>query len=598
MPFKCALTMKGSMPNAIKKQKKAVLMMVAMQARNLLVKMARTELHSSAANYIAGIGYPVSKSGNVELSLKGSIPNMIEEGSGPFDMKCLVSPYAKIFTSKGYKFIKDIKVEELVLTHEGKMKRVLKTWKVKNDDEFVYRIKAFRGNWVTITENHPILTTNGWKQAKDLDENLDRVLVRATTCGYCGKLFEYGMNEHNTYCSKSCAAKSNNQLYRQKGRPDLLQSSRISISEKASERNSRLLKLGVHPWQKKRNELIDNGLWGWQNEEQCSKAQKLAATAIGKKHTNSDPESKLYMELDKGGLSNIFDRQVLFKRNSFKNHKSGKQIQRWWFLDFANEKLKVAIEVNGEHWHTQNGVEDRKKELGERGWTCLNFWSKEIYNNPKECIDEIKRILRNHNNEYKFIPTNFKIKKIRRNKFSYFSKYNLTVADDSSFVADSLVVHNSGFLRSRKAKKGKKGKYITIPLSLKSSGAMGGSPPVMPGPIYNMAKGLGFGQRLQLSKTYEGYGIRSKLSNDLKKWGNYTWKTSPFQGIVKYQRYPGLVPLGLPREKLASYKVFRRVSKNSDPGSWIHPGFKPRNFMSKVMTLMYQEFPKLLDAIM
>jgi hypothetical protein len=152
-----------------------------------------------------------------------------------------------------------------------------------------------------------------------------------------------------------------------------------------------------------------------------------------------------------------------------------------------------------------------------------------------------------------------------------------------------------GFLRSPKAKMGKKGKYITIPLSLKSSGSKGASPPVMPAPIYNQAMRLSFGQSMKLPKKYQGYGLRSQLSKDLKKWGAYTWKTSPFQGITKFQRYPGLVPLGLPREKLAIYKTFRRVSEKSDKNSWIHPGFRRRNFVEQVSNKMKDIFPKLLD---
>jgi hypothetical protein len=153
-----------------------------------------------------------------------------------------------------------------------------------------------------------------------------------------------------------------------------------------------------------------------------------------------------------------------------------------------------------------------------------------------------------------------------------------------------------GFLKSPKAKRDKRGhKYITIPLTLKSTGAKGGQPPVMPGPIYNMAMKLSFGQSMNLPKRYEGWGLRSKLSRDLKKWGHYTWKTSPFQGITKFQRYPGLVPLGLPRERLAVYKTFRRVSEKSDPNSWIHPGFRRRGFIERVSNTMRDLFPNLLD---
>jgi hypothetical protein len=160
-----------------------------------------------------------------------------------------------------------------------------------------------------------------------------------------------------------------------------------------------------------------------------------------------------------------------------------------------------------------------------------------------------------------------------------------------------------GFLRSPKAKIGGKigrttNKYITIPLRLKSSGSMGGSPPVMPSTIYKKASQLEIGGRLTLSKKYEGLGLRTRLSADLKRWQHYTWKTSPFQNIVKVPRFTGLVKLGLPRESAGMYMVFRRVSKKSNPSSWIHPGFKAANLVDQVVSKVELMFPTIIDNVM
>jgi hypothetical protein len=155
-----------------------------------------------------------------------------------------------------------------------------------------------------------------------------------------------------------------------------------------------------------------------------------------------------------------------------------------------------------------------------------------------------------------------------------------------------------GLLRSPKAKRDKKGnKYITVPLRMKSAGAYGGSPPVLPSPIYRQALNLKFGQSLTLPKKYEGWGLKTRLSADLKKWGHYTWKTSPFQGVTRVQRFPGLTPLGLPREKLGKMMTFRRVSTKSDPNSWIHPGFTALNLIEKTAEKVNSIFPKILDSV-
>jgi len=150
-----------------------------------------------------------------------------------------------------------------------------------------------------------------------------------------------------------------------------------------------------------------------------------------------------------------------------------------------------------------------------------------------------------------------------------------------------------GFLKSPKASKG----YLTIPLSLKSTGSTGDSPPVMPSTIYKDAMRLKMGQSMTLSKNYEGYGLRTRLSADIKRWGHYTWKTSPFQGITKVPRWPNLIPLGLPRESAASYMTFRRVSRKSDPNSWIHPGFQAKNLMEKASAKLDDVFTKILDNV-
>jgi hypothetical protein len=139
-----------------------------------------------------------------------------------------------------------------------------------------------------------------------------------------------------------------------------------------------------------------------------------------------------------------------------------------------------------------------------------------------------------------------------------------------------------GFLRSPKAH-GKQGnKYFNVPFQLRAPGSAGGSPPVMPQSIYNLASKLRFGQSLQLPKIYEGYGLRSRLSQDMSRWGNYTWQTSPFQGITRERRFPGELQTSS-AGRMAQYKTFRRVSSRSDRSSWIHPGFRARDLMEKAV---------------
>ncbi len=136
-----------------------------------------------------------------------------------------------------------------------------------------------------------------------------------------------------------------------------------------------------------------------------------------------------------------------------------------------------------------------------------------------------------------------------------------------------------GLLKSPKVSHTKEGNkpYIHVPFQLKTpgGGARGAEPSVMPRSIYRLASQLGVGEQMKLPKKYEDYGIKTRLSPDIARWGHYTWKTSPYQGITRTQTVGGA---HLPAGKSA-YMTFRTVSKNSDPSSWIHPGFRARNCM-------------------
>jgi len=162
-------------------------------------------------------------------------------------------------------------------------------------------------------------------------------------------------------------------------------------------------------------------------------------------------------------------------------------------------------------------------------------------------------------------------------------------------------------LKGRKAKRDKRGRpYTTVPFGLKAPGGgdRGPSPPVMPSSIYKRASQLQYGQSMNLPKKYEGYGIRTRLTPDIKKWDSYTWKTSPFQGITKIQRFSGdpmsrYVATGGKRAGMRSgYQTYRRVSKASDPNSWLHPGFRSIRALDQAVVNLEKIFPEIVSRIL
>lgn len=520
-------------------------------------------------------------SATVSVDEENKFVNFVEDGIKRFDMKCITDSKTPILTSKGYVKIKDIKIGNLVLTHKGKFKRVLEVFNEKCEDEYIYRIKTKKGK-VSVTGNHPILTNNGWKRADELNNSVDKIKVLAEKCNYCGKLLEYDYQAKRDsdksiqYCNKSCAAKNNNKFRKKYGRIDLNAEARNNIRKKTIETNKRLAKEGKHASQPGGNlykQTKNNKNWGigsFTDKKKKEYAHK-AAVALGKKHFNTDLESKMESILINLGFNVIFSkdwngencknlwiRQFLVKRkNHFRMHR-GKKIHNWFFLDFYNPYYNICIETNGEQWHTQKQDEERKKELEiDYKMRYLSFWSKEVYREKDKVINEVKRILNNHKGNYKFIESEFDIEKYKRkSKFSHLRKYNMTIEEDSSYIAGhSIVTHNSGLLKSSKAKTNKDGdKYITIFMRKGTPGAK--SIPNMPKTIYKKIRKAELAQKFARSGSkYKAVlkGLRGETGS--KKTG----KASIYEGLTK-----------MGGKGQSQYGTFRIVTKNST--GWIHPG--------------------------
>ncbi len=65
----------------------------------------------------------------------------------------------------------------------------------------------------------------------------------------------------------------------------------------------------------------------------------------------------------------------------------------------------------------------------------------------------------------------------------------------------------------------------------------------------------------------------------------YTWKTSPFENIVRFKAGPG---------SGSRYSSFRTISENSDPQAWIHPGIQASHIAEKAINSVKTEFYGML----
>jgi len=137
-----------------------------------------------------------------------------------------------------------------------------------------------------------------------------------------------------------------------------------------------------------------------------------------------------------------------------------------------------------------------------------------------------------------------------------------------------------GFLNGPNAKQGRDGKrYNTIPFSVGTPGALqenfnGG---IMPEEVYSVAKQKNANQPVQKSDLPKQFREPQKKQIQLpqsKSFVEYQHKTSIYEGISKTKDSV---------TGQTSYKSFRRVSDNSDPASFIHPGIDAHHIGEKVL---------------
>ena len=134
-----------------------------------------------------------------------------------------------------------------------------------------------------------------------------------------------------------------------------------------------------------------------------------------------------------------------------------------------------------------------------------------------------------------------------------------------------------GFQKSSKRIKTKKGGwYLTIPFRHAIPTSVGESPifsTIMPGSIYKMARTSNSPlTREELPSPYNEPGMREPIIREGLNIPAYKHKSATYEGLIRVVDRD---------ENRGQYLTFRRVSNNSDPSSWWHPGFEARELLNK-----------------
>jgi hypothetical protein len=417
-----------------------------------------------------------------------------------------------------------------------------------------------------LTPEHEVLTKRGWIQAKDLRETDLVAWTSGNLCENCGR------PSQERYCTKSCAAATNNR---------------------------KLVRQGRHPSQ-------------------------LAHEAFRKRYLNN-----LKLARKQSGLVSHFLKELNWSDGYEREHPvkcvraNGKKTCFW--LDVYFPEHRLAFELDGTAFHNQGRDAERDRLIKEQhDIDIIRITDKEWKKNRKACTERALRALGNHSGAFAQLIEFRPLKKLRKlkvtNGFNLTHRWDITVASGESFVCQGAVIHNSGFdmkpgLLNKATKRSKLGyRYRSIPFEHKTTG--------------KPKKGSGSGDMLSdlrriraafgdkgITKTASGQDMLGKIfsvrPDDLGNWnlrgaqpgvGDQNVRFANGQpsqnlaGVVKYQWQQQLRNGGV--RTRTSFMTFRTVSENPKyANKWRHPGFAGVKIMDELADWAAQQLPKLFEDI-
>jgi len=314
--------------------------------------------------------------------------------------ECLVDRNIKVYTSKGWRPVGSIRVGDLVLTHQGRFRKVTRVFRNKSTDatisvhiQMATAITETRS--LRVTGEHPLLTGEGhWVRADDLCSG-DKIQILAKKCQICDGMVPIHPSFNRFHCSQGCQVRTQ----------------WVNFTDK--ERRNQTKK--AHAVTRRR---VQDGVHQFSDVSVRRKGQQIQGL-------RSAGESSLMDLLQARGIQ--FEHQLPIGK---------------YFVDVAIPNLNIAIEVDS-WWHEE--VERKQKDkvkqkyLEQSGWRVLRCLPEQI----KDCVEEVCRVAKNHAGQYQF--ASFEIRNVVKLKLgSGRYLYNLSVDEDESYVAKGFVVHNCG----------------------------------------------------------------------------------------------------------------------------------------------------------
>jgi very-short-patch-repair endonuclease len=338
--------------------------------------------------------------------------------------------YTPVYTLTGWKAIDKIELGEQVLTHTGKFQNVTKLHRhtAKNGQiiTIVYKndpySKKDEGAEISLsaTDNHPFLVNDKWVQASQIRAG-DSVRLLATRCESCGKLIPFARwRSRNGKEAKHCSAKCQmDALRKERGTEYLLR--------KFRENGRRMVANNQHHFQKRKGEILS-----------------LANSENSRRKYNTQAEQILNAVLSDMGIN--FIHQYKINRPLKRKCGRGGEMNRFYKADFYLPDHQLAIECDGKQWGRDIEYDKNRLDyIRSTGIDVLQLKNEFVINNTGECVQAIQRMVKNHSGEYEFIDV--EVVSAITHKIERVTLYNLSVAEDESYIAKGFVVHNCGCTR-------------------------------------------------------------------------------------------------------------------------------------------------------
>ncbi|OFW99470.1 MAG: hypothetical protein A3E78_17355 [Alphaproteobacteria bacterium RIFCSPHIGHO2_12_FULL_63_12] len=346
--------------------------------------------------------------------------------------RCLTDNQLHIYTAKGSVRLKDVRVGDLVLTHQGRFRPVTELLRNEQDTRRKLKIHAVvgRGKFkLPCTEDHPFYTPQGWRLARDLKAG-DSIYVGAHRCQSCNLLTPL----HRRYCddcggkARASALWDNPQARAQA--VAAISSDNIRAYQDGRRNGKRQTASARRAMREKYGPL---GIGVFSTPEIRVQAHRALAQ---NPRTTTHIERRLRWLLDEKGIEYEIGSalQVGLDRVGRARHV---------YPDVLLPSLRLVLEADGSVWHDPIRNSKRDAELLAIGYRTVRFTEDEIRHDLAGVSASIDHVLANDRHEYGCIEAIVtKVSETYLKGRGPKVTYNLEVAEDHSYVAAGMVVHN------------------------------------------------------------------------------------------------------------------------------------------------------------